>query len=88
MDVADRGVVGGVGVSLDAPVRDTYTGLDLPAGTQVLDGVSALAAVRSRHTEVLTDATWTTLSEADGAAHGRDGADLEETGWHRTLGSH
>lgn len=59
--------VGGVKVSLTEPMRDAYTGLDVEAGTQRLDGIDALALVRSRHTEVLRDGQWQALSTAEGA---------------------
>ncbi len=42
--------VGGVDVCIDAPIRDRYTGLDLPtAGTHTLVGETALAFVRTRY---------------------------------------
>lgn len=41
--------VGGVKVCVPNPVHDSYAGLDLPAGRQVLDGEQALAFVRARH---------------------------------------
>ncbi|MFJ1765463.1 LCP family protein [Amycolatopsis sp. NPDC088138] len=41
--------VGGVEVCLKAPVHDTYSGADFPAGTQTLSGAQALAFVRQRH---------------------------------------
>ncbi len=41
--------VGGVEVCLKAPVRDTYSGADFPAGPQTLSGAQALAFVRQRH---------------------------------------
>ena len=34
---------------LNKPVRDTYSGLDLPAGYQTVSGPVALAFVRQRH---------------------------------------
>ncbi|WP_040338434.1 LCP family protein [Candidatus Blastococcus massiliensis] len=42
-------VVGGVEVNLCAPAKDSYSGVDLPAGPQVLQGEQALAFVRQRH---------------------------------------
>jgi LCP family protein required for cell wall assembly len=42
-------VVGGVEVNLCAPVKDSYSGVNLPAGPQVLQGEQALAFVRQRH---------------------------------------
>ena len=41
--------LGGVPVCLNKPVRDTYSGLDLPAGYQTVTGQVALAFVRQRH---------------------------------------
>ncbi|RJQ85115.1 LCP family protein [Amycolatopsis panacis] len=41
--------VGGVQVCLNAPVHDTYSGADFPAGQQTLSGAQALAFVRQRH---------------------------------------
>lgn len=42
-------VLGGVPVCLNAPARDSYSGVDLPAGPQTLQGAQALAFVRQRH---------------------------------------
>ncbi|ATY13351.1 LytR family transcriptional regulator [Amycolatopsis sp. AA4] len=41
--------VGGVRVCLKAPVHDSYSGADFPAGTQTISGTQALAFVRQRH---------------------------------------
>lgn len=41
--------VGGVEVCVANPIHDTYTHLDLAAGTQVLQGVKALQFLRTRH---------------------------------------
>ncbi|MFP5021618.1 LCP family protein [Pseudonocardia phyllosphaerae] len=41
--------VGGVPVCLNAPVHDTYSGADFPAGEQMLQGPAALSFVRQRH---------------------------------------
>lgn len=41
--------VGGVPVCLRAPVHDSYSGADFPAGEQMLSGADALAFVRQRH---------------------------------------
>jgi LCP family protein required for cell wall assembly len=42
--------IGGVTVNLPVPVRDPdYTGLDLPAGEQTLDGTAAALLCRCRH---------------------------------------
>jgi LCP family protein required for cell wall assembly len=42
-------VVGGVEVNLCAPVKDSYSGVNLPAGVQTISGDQALAFVRQRH---------------------------------------
>ncbi|WP_435969756.1 LCP family protein [Streptomyces sp. Qhu_M48] len=47
--------VGGVQICTTRPVKDTYTGLDLPAGTHELDGGQALQYVRSRHIDGAAD---------------------------------
>lgn len=60
--------VGGVPMWFDAPLRDTNTGLDVPAAEcQVLDGEQARRFVRSRHLEYLGD---------DGEWHDDPTADL------------
>jgi LCP family protein required for cell wall assembly len=59
---------GGVTVQLRTPVRDRSVGLDIEdAGTVHLDGVQALALVRSRHPQYLIDGTWRGLREHAGA---------------------
>lgn len=42
-------VLGGVDMCFDEPVKDTYSGLDVPAGCFKLDGEGALAFARARH---------------------------------------
>ncbi|GAA4557788.1 LCP family protein [Pseudonocardia xishanensis] len=42
-------VLGGVPVCLNAAARDSYSGVDLPAGPQTVQGAQALAFVRQRH---------------------------------------
>jgi LCP family protein required for cell wall assembly len=46
-DLADA--VGGVRVCLNAPAKDSFAGVDLPAGEQVVTGDAALGFVRQRH---------------------------------------
>lgn len=58
--------VGGVDVTLEHPLRDEHAHIDLPAGTQRLDGRTALGFVRSRQGEILVDGTWTV--DPEGAA--------------------
>ncbi|EPD90562.1 LCP family protein [Streptomyces albus] len=42
-------VLGGVPVCTEEPLKDSYSGLDLPKGTTKLDGGQALQYVRARH---------------------------------------
>lgn len=55
-DIIDQ--IGGVEITLDHPVRDTHTGLNLPAGKQTLDGEQALAFARSRYFEYSDGVNW------------------------------
>jgi LCP family protein required for cell wall assembly len=48
-------LLGGVRVCTARPLRDRYTGLDLPAGSQLLNGGQALQYVRSRHVDSSAD---------------------------------
>jgi LCP family protein required for cell wall assembly len=61
---------GGLDVDVPEPVRDEYTGLELTrAGRQHVDGLTALAMVRSRHPEHLVDGRWLpTPVDPDGRA--------------------
>ena len=47
--------LGGVQVCTARPLRDDYSGLDLPAGTTTLDGAGALRYVRARHVDGSAD---------------------------------
>ncbi|MFD0347720.1 LCP family protein [Kitasatospora aburaviensis] len=47
--------LGGVRVCTAKPLRDEYSGLDLPAGTSTLDGAGALKYVRARHVDGSSD---------------------------------
>ncbi|MER5719290.1 LCP family protein [Streptomyces sp. NPDC002132] len=47
--------LGGVKVCTTRPLKDTYTGLDLPPGTHTLTGGAALQYVRSRHLDAASD---------------------------------
>jgi LCP family protein required for cell wall assembly len=47
--------VGGVAVCTTRPLKDAYSGLDLPAGTTRLDGPTALSYVRARHLDAGSD---------------------------------
>lgn len=48
-------VLGGVRICTAQPLKDSYTGLDLTAGTHELDGGEALQYVRSRHADGSSD---------------------------------
>jgi LCP family protein required for cell wall assembly len=48
-------VIGGVQVCTAQPLKDSYTGLDLPVGTTTLNGGQALQYVRSRHIDGSAD---------------------------------
>ncbi|MEU3458740.1 LCP family protein [Streptomyces sp. NPDC006733] len=48
-------VVGGVQVCTVRPLKDSYTGLDLPVGASTLNGGQALQYVRSRHLDGASD---------------------------------
>ena len=41
--------IGGVSVCLATGIRDRYTGLDMPAGTHTIKGLTALQFLRTRH---------------------------------------
>ncbi|MGW0789122.1 LCP family protein [Streptomyces sp. NPDC002911] len=47
--------LGGVEICTTKPLKDSYTGLDLTAGTHKLDGGQALQYVRSRHLDGAAD---------------------------------
>ncbi|MFJ9520582.1 LCP family protein [Kitasatospora sp. NPDC101801] len=47
--------LGGVEVCSSRPLKDEYSGLDLPAGTTRLDGAGALKYVRARHLDGSSD---------------------------------
>ncbi|MFJ3232579.1 LCP family protein [Streptomyces sp. NPDC086787] len=48
-------VLGGVRICTTEPMKDSYTGLDLPAGPHTLGGGQALQYVRSRHVDGASD---------------------------------
>ncbi|HEX3621862.1 MAG TPA: LCP family protein [Acidimicrobiales bacterium] len=58
--------IGGMNVYVDAPARDSMTGLDLPvAGCNKVDGYQALAFVRSRYYETYERGRWVSGSNSD-----------------------
>lgn len=69
------GAVGGVEVTVDRPLRDTYTKFRLGAGRHVLDGDDVLAYVGARRVEVrLPDGRWVpdTASVGNRSSKGAD----------------
>ncbi|MEV8319435.1 LCP family protein [Streptomyces sp. NPDC059900] len=48
-------VLGGVEICTARPLKDSYTGLDLPVGTHTLNGGAALQYVRTRHVDGSSD---------------------------------
>lgn len=58
-------VVGGVDLAMARPIRDTWTGLELPAGPVHIDGQTALRFVRARHAEFLDGEQWVPDGSAD-----------------------
>ncbi len=50
--------IGGVNLDFPYPAKDTYTGLNVPAGCQHLNGGYSLAVARSRHYEYLKNGYW------------------------------
>lgn len=57
--------VGGIAWCFEYPVRDVKAHLDAPAGCYTLDGETALAWARSRHTQVYKDGTWQGTGASD-----------------------
>lgn len=53
--------IGGYEICVERPVRDTRANLELPAGCTMASGDQALAWLRSRRTQELTDAGWRTI---------------------------
>ncbi|PID85172.1 MAG: hypothetical protein CSB13_09390 [Chloroflexi bacterium] len=51
-------MLGGISVSFDYPIRDARTGLDLNAGTHLLDGRTTLMYMRSHRPEYYVDGKW------------------------------
>lgn len=57
--------VGGINWCFEYPVRDAKAHLDAPAGCYTLDGATALAWARSRHTQVYRDGAWRGVGASD-----------------------
>lgn len=63
--------LGGVTMCFAHPTRDPKTGLDQPAGCNVLDGLQALAYARSRSYQEFREGEWRTDPTADIGRTGR-----------------
>ena len=57
--------VGGVDFTLETPIRDHVTGLDLPSGRVAVDGVDALRFVRARRVQELRGGRWISQPAGD-----------------------
>ena len=57
--------LGGIELWFPYPARDLKSGLDVDAGTQTLDGDTALAYARSRKYQELQNGTWVSVSADD-----------------------
>lgn len=63
--------LGGIELDFPYPARDAKSGLNVDAGTQVVDGATALAYARSRSYEELRDGEWVAQPGGDIARAGR-----------------
>ena len=63
--------VGGVTINFPYPARDRKSGLNVAAGSQTLDGETALAFARSRSYEELRGDTWVSANATDIGRMGR-----------------
>jgi LCP family protein required for cell wall assembly len=57
--------LGGIEMTFDHPARDKQSGLNLEAGTQILDGEQALAFARSRSYEEYQGERWVSVNASD-----------------------
>lgn len=57
--------LGGIEISFPNAARDANSGLNVPAGTERLDGKMALAYARSRHYEELQNGSWVGVEAND-----------------------
>lgn len=57
--------LGGITKTFDHPARDTKSGLNVDAGTQKMDGMTALAYARSRHYQELINGSWQSVDGSD-----------------------
>ncbi len=57
--------IGGIRITFPYPARDLSSGLDVGAGTQLLDGDTALSYARSRKYQELRDGEWVSVDAND-----------------------
>ena len=57
--------IGGIRLTFPYPARDLSSGLEVGAGTQVLDGFTALSYARSRKYQELRDGEWVSVDGSD-----------------------
>ena len=57
--------IGGIEIAFPYPARDLLSGLDVDAGTQMLDGDMALAYARSRKYQELQNGSWVSVDAND-----------------------
>ncbi len=69
IDLVDE--LGGVEIAFPYPARDANSGLDVDAGSQVLDGKQALAYARSRKYQEYQGGTWVSVDANDVGRTGR-----------------
>lgn len=62
-DIVDA--MGGVELCFEQPTRDRKSHFEVPAGCIEASGELALAWVRSRHTQILVNGSWTTVTGVD-----------------------
>ena len=70
--------LGGIELDIPYPARDLKSGLDIAAGTQTVDGATALAYARSRSYEELRDGEWVAQGGGDIARAARQRQVLTE----------
>ena len=57
--------IGGIEMTFEYPARDKQSGLNIEAGTQILDGEQALAFARSRSYEEYQGERWVSINASD-----------------------
>jgi LCP family protein required for cell wall assembly len=57
--------LGGIEMTFPNPARDVSSGLDVAAGTQIVDGATALAYARSRKYQEDQNGTWVSVDASD-----------------------